>query len=50
MSSSTTTHLGKTWPFSEKDIQGITGVVYKIVLTKKTGRFEHYSTSVPESI
>lgn len=46
LSSSVTTHLGKTWPFSENDIEEITGVVFRIHVTKKTGRFEY--TSVPD--
>jgi nitroimidazol reductase NimA-like FMN-containing flavoprotein (pyridoxamine 5'-phosphate oxidase superfamily) len=46
LSSSITTHLGKAWPFSEHDLEEITGVVFRIKLTKKTGRFEQ--TSVPD--
>ena len=45
LSSSITTHLGKTWPFSEDDPDDITGIVYRIKLTKKTGRAEQTSLS-----
>lgn len=41
--SSITMHLGKAWPFSEHDLEDITGVVFRIVITKKTGRFERTS-------
>lgn len=47
LSSSITTHLGKAWPFSEHDLEEITGIVFRINLTKKTGRFEQFSTSDP---
>lgn len=47
ISSSVTTHLGKAWPFSEDDIEEITGVVFRINISKKTGRFERTSTSDP---
>jgi nitroimidazol reductase NimA-like FMN-containing flavoprotein (pyridoxamine 5'-phosphate oxidase superfamily) len=40
LSSSITTHLGKTWPFAEDDLQEMEGVLFRINLTKKTGRFE----------
>lgn len=46
LSSSITTHLGKAWPFSENDLEEITGVVFRINIIKKTGRFEQ--TSVPD--
>lgn len=45
LSSSITTHLGKTWPFSEDELDDITGIVYRIELTKKTGRAEQTSFS-----
>ena len=47
LSSSITTHLGKAWPFSEYDLDELTGVVFSITLTKKTGRFEQFSTADP---
>jgi len=37
--SSETTHLGKTWPFSSED-NNIKGIVFRILLKEKTGRFE----------
>lgn len=46
LSSSITTHLGKMWPFSEQDLEEITGVVFRINLAKKTGKFER--TSIPD--
>jgi uncharacterized protein len=50
LSSSITTHLGKTWPFVEDDLNDITGVVYRIELKKKTGKLEQTSTSLSASI
>lgn len=47
VSSSVTTHLGKTWPFSEDDVEEIAGVVFRINISKKTGRFERTSASDP---
>ena len=48
LSSSITTHLGEAWPFSENDdLEEITGVVFRINITKKTGRFERTSVSDP---
>jgi nitroimidazol reductase NimA-like FMN-containing flavoprotein (pyridoxamine 5'-phosphate oxidase superfamily) len=38
--SSETTHLGGTWPFSPKDLNNIKGIVFRIFLKEKTGRFE----------
>jgi nitroimidazol reductase NimA-like FMN-containing flavoprotein (pyridoxamine 5'-phosphate oxidase superfamily) len=43
--SSETTHLSSHWPFPEKDISTISGVVYRIRLTEKTGRFENNGSS-----
>ena len=37
--SSETTHLGKTWPFSSEE-NNIKGIVFRILLKEKTGRFE----------
>ncbi|MBS1562754.1 MAG: pyridoxamine 5'-phosphate oxidase family protein [Bacteroidetes bacterium] len=39
--SSETTHLTKLWPFPDDDVDGIKGVVFRIRLTEKTGRFEN---------
>lgn len=47
LSSSVTTHLGKAWPFSEQDIEEITGIVFRINITKRTGRFEQFSSAGP---
>jgi nitroimidazol reductase NimA-like FMN-containing flavoprotein (pyridoxamine 5'-phosphate oxidase superfamily) len=46
--SSITTHLGEAWPFSVDDPNGldnIPGVVFRIFLKEKTGRFERTSES-----
>jgi hypothetical protein len=47
LKSSATTHLGKTWPFSADDTDEIKGVIFRIVISKKTGRFEY--TSITKS-
>lgn len=38
--SSETTHLSPQWPFPVSDINTIKGIVFRIRLEKKTGRFE----------
>ena len=38
--SSITTHLGESWPFQSDDISTINGVVFRINIKEKTGRFE----------
>ena len=38
--SSVTTHLGKEWPFSADDIKEIKGIVFRIKVENKSGRFE----------
>jgi uncharacterized protein len=38
--SSETTHLSPVWPFMPQDIGDIKGIVFRILITKKTGRFE----------
>lgn len=43
--SSVTTHLGKNWPFAPDDINEIKGVVFRIAVREKTGRFETSSES-----
>jgi len=46
--SSVTTHLGEAWPFSTDDINelnAIPGIVFRISLTEKTGKFEKTSES-----
>lgn len=43
--SSVTTHLGEQWPFEPTDISEIKGIVFRIRITEKTGRFESTSKS-----
>jgi len=46
--SSITTHLGDVWPFSANDAKGIDdipGIVFRISLQEKTGKFERTSES-----
>ena len=38
--SSVTTHLGEHWPFHPDDATEIKGLMFRIKLTEKTGRFE----------
>ena len=38
--SSETMHITPQWPFSSGDMNSIEGIIYRIRLTKKTGRFE----------
>ncbi|HEV7620160.1 MAG TPA: pyridoxamine 5'-phosphate oxidase family protein [Flavisolibacter sp.] len=38
--SSSTTHLTENWPFYSGDLNNIKGIVFRIILTEKTGRFE----------
>lgn len=42
--SSETTHLGTSWPFDANN-ESVDGIVFRIVLSEKTGRFERYSNS-----
>jgi len=39
--SSVTTHLSPMWPFVNGDLNSIKGVVFRIFLEEKTGRFEN---------
>lgn len=51
--SSVTTHLGKTWPFVGNGSNGyneITGVIFKIHLKGKSGKFEQTSISPSQTI
>ena len=41
--SSVTTHLGATWPFPSDGDSRLDGIVFRIALTQKTGRFESSS-------
>jgi nitroimidazol reductase NimA-like FMN-containing flavoprotein (pyridoxamine 5'-phosphate oxidase superfamily) len=46
--SSITTHLGKAWPFSVEngnELNKIPGIVFRISLQEKTGKFERTSVS-----
>ena len=43
--SSVTTHLGASWPFVSEDTDVIDGIVFKIMISKKTGKFESSSSS-----
>ncbi len=45
--SSETTHLSPHWPFSPENLNEIKGIVYRIRLHKKTGRFEQNSSAGP---
>jgi len=45
LSSSVTTHLGRTWPFSGDETDQISGIVFRINLSKKTGLFERTSSN-----
>lgn len=38
--SSITTHIGESWPFHPENISEVNGVVFRINITEKTGRFE----------
>ena len=40
--SSETTHLFPQWPFEPNDLNELKGVIFKIKIDKKTGRFEQY--------
>ena len=43
--SSETTHLSRHWPFPDPDTSHVTGVVFRVELTEKTGRFENNDIS-----
>jgi nitroimidazol reductase NimA-like FMN-containing flavoprotein (pyridoxamine 5'-phosphate oxidase superfamily) len=42
--SSQTVHLSPNWPFEPADINSIEGIVFRIQLKEKTGRFERIET------
>jgi uncharacterized protein len=42
--SSVTTHLGKNWPFAD-EIENIDGIVFRIELLRRTGKFESTTDS-----
>ena len=43
--SSETTHLGSLWPFQSNNVSDIDGIVFRIHLKDKTGRFENNQQS-----
>ena len=45
--SSVTTHLGEHWPFHPNDTSEIEGLVFRIAVTEKSGRFETTEQSPP---
>ncbi|MES1219646.1 MAG: pyridoxamine 5'-phosphate oxidase family protein [Bacteroidota bacterium] len=45
--SSETTHLGNVWPFIPEDLNAISGIVFRILLKEKTGRFEKSKSASP---
>ena len=44
MISSATIKLSNDWPFTPKNTQSITGIVFRIKISEKSGRFENNST------
>ncbi len=38
--SSITTHLGKNWPFTSNDLENIEGIIFRIKLSNRTGKYE----------
>ena len=38
--SSVTTHIGEHWPFHPEDVSAMNGIVFRIIVKEKTGRFE----------
>ena len=38
--SSITTHLGKNWPFTSNDLDNIEGIIFRIKLSTRTGKYE----------
>lgn len=38
--SSVTTHIGEHWPFHPEDVNHIDGIVFRIAVKEKTGKFE----------
>lgn len=43
--SSVTTHIGEHWPFHPKDVGDIDGIVFRIAVKEKSGRFERTTHS-----
>ncbi len=48
--SSETTHLSPYWPFPPDDVSSIKGIVFRIRLDKKTGRFENHQPSADSEV
>lgn len=49
--SSVTTHLGPDWPFIQGNLNdAVPGVVFRIMIEEKTGRFENNAQSIPASL
>jgi uncharacterized protein len=46
LESSETTHLAPNWPFRPDNLNEIKGIVFKITIDTKTGRYEHYLNKV----
>lgn len=45
--SSSTTHLGLTWPFVQGNLnEAVDGIVFRIVISEKTGRYEESEQSL----
>jgi nitroimidazol reductase NimA-like FMN-containing flavoprotein (pyridoxamine 5'-phosphate oxidase superfamily) len=44
--SSETVHLSPNWPFTPEDVTSIKGIVYRIKLKEKTGRYEKSNGSL----
>ncbi len=40
VTSSITTHLGKNWPFTSSDSETIEGIIFRIKLNNRTGKYE----------
>lgn len=38
---SETVHLGNLWPFASNNLEEIKGIVFRILLSEKTGRYEN---------
>ena len=38
--SSVTTHLGESWPFSADELEDIDGIIFRISISNRTGKFE----------
>lgn len=43
---SETVQLGNLWPFTSGNLEEIEGIVFRILLSEKTGRFENLSAQV----